>query len=77
MRDVSLQTAQELGLVPRVDQFDEKWSFGPIKRVVMCGEDDYRARRRAIVDRFCFDKELELCDYDKLVAARASVEGER
>ena len=68
MREISLQMAQELGLIPRVNQFDTKWTFGPLKRVVQCGEDEYRRRRAAIVDKYCFDKRMELCDYDALTA---------
>ena len=66
MKEISLEMAQELGLVPRVDSFDTHWSFGPFKRVTTCSEDEYRRRRKAIVDKYCFDKELEICDYDSL-----------
>jgi hypothetical protein len=76
VREISLQMAQELGLVPRVNQFDTKWTFGPLKRVVQCGDDEYRRRRAAIVAEFCFDKNLEICDYDRLTAAAPRIDGE-
>lgn len=66
MRPISLEMAQELLLVPRADPFDIEWQFGPLKRVVMCSEDEFRARKKNIIDRYYYDKNLHLCDYDAL-----------
>lgn len=71
MREISLQMAQDMGLVPRPSQFDTRWKFGPLVRIKLCGEYEYRKRRRAIVEQFCINKELEICDYDSLVGNRA------
>lgn len=74
VREISLEFAQDLGLVPRAHQKSIKWTWEDPGK--------YReyniARRREIVEQYCSDKELHLCIFpEDIVVAAADKRLER
>ena len=61
MAEISLEMAQEIGLVPKANQFNRiSWLENRL-----CSEQEYRQRRSKIVERYCFDKEKNICKFPR------------
>jgi len=71
MQKITLECAQDLGIVPFPKLYKRLWKCGFLEKVVNVSEEEYRRQHNEIIDKYCCDKELDLVEVAECVIEEA------